>query len=492
MKNRASQRNLFSTIICKLLPFFVWSLFLFPPLSAQPQECFLIMVGPEASSTGQVLLAHNNDLTGTEASMLVRVPAEEEMKILPDDALSFGPACDMLVLQTNKGFAEGDAVAINEHGVAIAGGLSMKKDRSHRATLADPLVKEGLGGGIRYYALQHARTARECVEIIAACYNRYGISYPSGTGIADDKEMWYLESGGGHSWAAMRIPANTYFVGANSYRIEMVRFSDTVNYMWSPNLPELARETGFGQNGTFRFADFFGGGRKETYGNNRYNTLRLWRAVTLLTATWHPSPDDQQFLPFLIPEKKITPERCFEVLRDHYQGTSYDLFAPANKKDPPRAIADRRCVHTDVITLTPGLPASYGAVLWTGLSTPYSAVYVPVFFGIDEIPPGYDTAPDHFVNMSAFWIFKKLTDLSYDHYPSLMKQWQTQRREFERKELSLLPTLTRQAAVIARNDPQQLERYLGRQTRQFARGALRMAKEEIHELETSQKGAAVH
>ena len=471
----------------KLLPFSVWFLFLSLPLSSQTQECFLIMVGPQASATGQVLLAHNNDLTGNEASLLVRVPAEEEMKILPDDALSFGPACDMLILQTNKGFAEGDAVAINEHGVAIAGGLSMKDDRSHRARIADPLVKEGLGGGIRYYALQHARTARECVEIIAACYNRYGISYPSGTGIADENEMWYLESGGGHSWAAMRIPANTYFVGANSYRIEMVSFSNTVDYMWSPNLPELARETGFGQNGNFRFADFFGGGRKEKYGNNLYNTLRLWRAVTLLTATWHPSPDDKHFFPFLIPEKKITPERCFKVLRDHYQGTPYDIFAPANKKNPPRAIADRRCVHTDLITLTPGLPASYGAVLWTGLSTPYSAIYIPVYFGVGEIPPGYDTAPDHFVNMSAFWIFKKLTDLSYSNYPVLMRKWSEQRKELEEREMRIQPAVLRQAKEIADKDPEKLGDYLGRQTRQFAFDAIRLASEQIYRLQQETK-----
>jgi dipeptidase len=487
MKNRLSQRITLFVFPKGLLFFLLWLLFVSPPLTAQPQECFLIMVGPEASATGQVLLAHNNDLTGSEASMLVRVPAEEEMHYLPDDALSFGPACEMLILQTNKGFAEGDAAAINEYGVAIAGGLSMKDDRSSRARRADPLVKEGLGGGVRYFALQHARTARECVEIIGACYDHYGISYPSGVGIGDSREMWYLESGGGHSWAAMRLPANSYFVGANSYRIEMVDLADTLNYKWSPNLPELARETGYGRNGSFRFADFFGGGRKERTGDNRYNTLRLWRAITLLTSTWHPSPGEEHFFPFLVPEKKITLEKCFEVLRDHYQNTPYDLFALANRTHPPRAIADKHCVHTDVITLTPGEPVSYGAVLWTGLSTPYSAVYVPVYFGIDEIPPGYDTAPDHFVNMSAFWIYKKLTDLSYDNYPRLMRKWTEQRKAFEQKEIRLQPAIIRQAGAIAGKDPEKLREYLGRQTRQFAFEAIRMTSEQIYHLQEKEK-----
>ena len=44
----------------------------------------------------------------------------------------------MLVLQIYKGFAEGDAVAVNEHGVAVAGGLALGKGcwtaRSARCT----------------------------------------------------------------------------------------------------------------------------------------------------------------------------------------------------------------------------------------------------------------------------------------------------------------------------------------------------------------------
>ena len=485
-------RDIRVSAILKGILFLPFSLLFFTQVTAQSQECFLIMVGPEASATGQVLLAHNNDLTGTEASMLVRVPAGDTMNIFPGAAPGYGPSYSMLILQTNKGFAEGDAVAVNEHGVAVAGGLSLKADRSRRAEEADPLVKGGLGGGIRYFALQHARTARECVRIIGECYDRYGIGYPSGVGIADAQEMWYLESGGGHAWAAMRIPAGAFFVAANSYNLSRVDLSDTARYLCSQRLRQLAASEGYDRQGLFPFARFFGGGHARRYGDNRYNTLRLWRAALLLGSMHPATPGDTLPGHLHLPEHKITLQECFDVLRDHYQGTPYDLFSPANRSHPPRAIADRRCVHTDVITLTPGLPASYGAVLWTGLSTPLTAVYIPVFFGVDAIPRGYERAPDHYDALSAFWVFKKLTDLSWEHYPSLMKQWQAQRKEFERKELSLMPTLTRQAAIIARNDPQELEKYLGRQTQQFAREALRMATEQIHDLETSPKRAAAH
>lgn len=37
-------------------------------------ECFLILAGKDTTSDGSVLLAHNNDLTGTEASLIEKYP----------------------------------------------------------------------------------------------------------------------------------------------------------------------------------------------------------------------------------------------------------------------------------------------------------------------------------------------------------------------------------------------------------------------------------
>ncbi|MBL7138174.1 MAG: hypothetical protein ISS17_05335 [Bacteroidales bacterium] len=88
-------------------------------LAAQHQECYLLMAGRGATATGQVYLAHNNDLSGEEASMLV--------------------------LQIYKGFAEGDSVAINAHGVAIAGGKAHELWDSAQSTFyfGSPTIPEG-------------------------------------------------------------------------------------------------------------------------------------------------------------------------------------------------------------------------------------------------------------------------------------------------------------------------------------------------------------
>lgn len=119
-------------------------------LEAQQQECFLLMAGKNATTDGKVLLAHNNDLSGIEASMLVKIPRKEKINILPDLSYPSTEKYEILILQTNLGFEEGDAVAINKNGVAIAGGLSLKQDRNEKVKRADPLIEGGLGGGVRY------------------------------------------------------------------------------------------------------------------------------------------------------------------------------------------------------------------------------------------------------------------------------------------------------------------------------------------------------
>ncbi|MFP4546485.1 MAG: dipeptidase [Fidelibacterota bacterium] len=448
----------------------LWSSLVF----AQQQECFLLMVGKEASATGQVLLAHNNDLSGDEASMVVRVPAGQGIDYLPDDQFDFGSRYEMLILQTNIGFKEGDAVGINEKGVAVAGGLSMKKDRNSQIKETDPLIKSGLGGGVRYFALQHAKTARECINIIGQCYEHYGVSYLSGFGIADTNEIWYLETGGGKSWAAVRIPDDHYFVGANSYRIGEIDLSDTANVICSDNLKNIAK------NGRFNFQRSFGGGFREKSGNNHYNTRRIWRGIHLLNPEKDIFSGDEYFPLSCNPKEKITLEQTFDLLRDYYSGTEFSIYKNGELNDEERAIASWRCVHTDVITLTPGKPVDYGAVLWTGLSTPFTAIYVPFYYGIESVPEAYSFAPTSYDKQSAFWLFKHLGDLCRPDYPQKMKSWIKKREQFEQM-------IIEEHCGILNNmkslDPSEGREYLTGRTQKFSNTALRMTKEMIDSLE---------
>ncbi len=445
----------------------------FVPL--QGQECYLLMLGKECSENGKVLLAHNNELGGKEASMLRIVPVSEEIDILPENNYPFSETSAMLILQTNKGFAEGDAVAINKHGVAIAGGLSLKTDRNSKARKIDPLVPTGLGGGVRYLALQHSKTAKECVELMGKLYTKFGIKYPSAAGIADSNEVWYIEAGGGSSWAAVRIPDDKYIAAANSYRIARIDFNDTINYISSPGLKDFCIESGL-WNGKddFNFSLIFGGGRKESSGSNLYNSLRVWRAFNLLNPGLK-IPDNQEYFPmFQKPEKKISLEKLFSILRDHYNNTPYDVWTKENTDNPKRAIADWNCVHTSVISIEPGVPPDYGSVIWTGLSTPYSAVYIPVYLGINDLPPDYEYAPEKPDRKSAFWQFKTLGDSLRSNYPDNASDWLIKRKRSESIFIKENEIIIKKATELYDENPDNGRKYLRDQTAYFAQKALQL------------------
>lgn len=446
-------------------------------LEAQTQECFLLMAGKECSVSGEVFLAHNNELSGIEASMLKLVPSTEKINLLPGNKPLDLQAFKMLILQTNKGFAEGDAVAINEFGVAIAGGLSLKTDRNSKVKLLDPLLKSGLGGGVRYLALQHSKTARECIQLMGELYTEFGIKYPSGVGVADSNENWYMETGGGRSWAAIRIPNDHFFVAANSYRIGNISFSDSLNFISSYGLQDFCINKGLWDgNKVFNFSLIFGGGRKEKTGSNLYNSLRVWRAINLLCPDQGVSSESEYFPMFMKPYQKISLETLFSVLRDYYNNSLFDIWAEENLNKPERSIADWNCVHTSVISLNPGQEVDYGSVLWTGLSTPYSAVYIPVYFGVSTLPSEYEYAPRENDINSAFWIFKNRGDSFRNNYPLDASEWILKRKNLEKSLIVKHKKVVKEAAYLFQKDAEDGRNYLNQQTYSFARQALKISR----------------
>ena len=457
--------------------------------NAIQRECFLLMVGKYASKSGNMLLAHNNDLSGSEASMSVKIPKSKEMIYLSDSANIYGKPASMLVVQIYKGFSEGDAAAINDYGVAIAGGLSLKLDRNTFVKSIDPLKENGLGGGIRYFALQHAKTARQCVKVIGECYDKYGIAYPSGVGIADSNEIWYMEAGGGRSWAAIRIPNDCYFVAANSYRIRKVDFSDTLNFLYSTNLQKLYKKYVLSRDtaAQFDFAGFFGGGVREKDGNNFYNSRRIWRTIDWLNPQLNLPAGTENFPMFIRPENKITLKKCFSILRDYYKDTPYDIFEKQNRKKPERAIATFKGVHTEVIEIAPSKPVEFGSILWAGVASPFTAVYIPFYFGIDSIPPAYGRFAVKSDTNSAFWIFKTLGDLGKDNYKNKMKTWRQLRRQLESDIIKKQSIIIQNAEKMIISGSTGLSKYLEENNYYFSRQATNLAKEMLNNLMSKQR-----
>ena len=454
--------------------------------------CTMILAGKDATADGSVLLAHNNDLPGNIASLIQIIPGQKHepgeiiifkngLKI-PQVAQTFR----MLMMNCFYGFSEGDAVAINEYQVAIAGGVALKGDQNRKAQEADPLIKTGVSGYIRYIALQRSRTARECVEIIGEMYSKYGISYPSGVGVADPNEVWYIEAGGGKCWAAQRVPDNAYLVVANGYRIGAVDFNDKKNFIYPLYLKKTSVKKNLWKTNKkiFHFARIFGG-QKQTE-NNYYNARRVWRAQQLLTPSLKQDPDAFTHPVMLKGDKKITIPQLIEVLRDYYKGTSFDVSKNASPQPVTRerAIGVFNTVHTDVIQLRNNMPPEIGGVIWAGVSPSLTTPYIPYYLGIKEIPPPYGVAGPWFDNNSAYWHFRTLTTLLELRFPALIKEILPMWQAMESRLFSLQDPVEKTVLELYKKDREAAGDFLTVYSYGLSLKALQMAKELKKKIKT--------
>ncbi|MCP4220456.1 MAG: dipeptidase [bacterium] len=491
-------------------------------VSFQLYSCSMVLVGKNATADGSVLLAHNNDLPGNIASKIIIVPGKNRP---PGSVITFKNGLEipgaaetyrMLMMCCYYGFGEGDAVAVNQYQVAIAGGVALKGDRNHDAQHADPLNPKGISGHIRYIALQRSKTARECVQLIGDMYSKYGISYPSGVGVADANEVWYLEAGGGKCWAAARVPDNSYLAVTNGYRIGTIDFNDHDNFIYPLYLKDFTIKKGLWkpEKKEFNFARIFGG-RKEKE-QDYYNARRIWRMQQILTPSRRQNPNDFDFPLMLKPDKKLTVPMLIAILRDRCQGTPYAVdtsqgcgissrkgahvrqgdgdVSPhkntANTGDAAKPVKKERVVgvlntvHSDVICLRSELPAEIGAVMWAAVGAAPSSPYVPYYLGISEISDVYGNAGPAYDPQSAFWIFRSLTTLLEPRFSTVGNYVLSQLRAMEKQEFDLQPEVEKTALRLYKKDKVKALGFLTIYSNGLSLQALQKAKILKRELET--------
>ncbi len=450
----------------------------------------MVLVGKKATRDGSVLLAHNNDLPGTIASLVKVIPHQSHP---PGAVIRFESGLEipqvshtfrLLIMYCYYGFAEGDTIAINPYGVTLAGGVSLKDDRNTAARAADPLIKNGITGYIRYIALQRYKTARECVEFMGRMYSKHGIAYPSGMAIADQNEIWYMEAGGGKCWAAQRVPDDCYLAAANGYRIQEIDFKDKRNFILPPYLKSLAKKKGLWKGKQpFNFARIFGGQKERE--KDYYNARRIWRLQRQLTPSLQQDPQAFTHPVMLKPDRKVDLAGLFALLRDYYKGTPFDVSrvsaGAAGKKE--RAVGIFRTVHTDVVQLRDNLPPEIGAVMWAGLGSAFTTPYIPYYLGIKETPRPYQIAGPSFDGNSAFWHFRALTtllELRFSLLDKILPVWQG----MEKRLLGLQPEVERTALSLYKKAPEQARDFLTFYCNGLSLEALDTAKELRDRLHT--------
>jgi len=372
---------------------------------------------------------------------------------------------------------------MNEHQVVIG-----ETTFGGRKGLKDP--RGGIDyGSLMYVALERARTAREAIRIMTGLTAKYGY-YSSGESfsIADPKEVWIMDLIGkgpadkGAVWVARRIPEGYVSAHANQARSRTFPRKDPQNTLYAKDVVSFARKKGFfkGADADFSFSDTYA---PATCRDLRIREARVWsffRRIApklLLPVDYVRCVKGAKPMPLWIkPERKLTARDLMASMRDHFEGSPFDLrkdvgagpfelpyrWRPlvwkveGKKYLNERAIATQQTGFSFVSQSRAWLPGPIGGVLWFSVDDAASTVYIPMYAGITEISPPYAVSSgsfDKFSWGSAFWVFNWVSNFAYTRYKDIIADIGLVQTRFERQFTQDQAELEKKALALYKQAP---------------------------------------
>lgn len=344
-------------------------------------------------------------------------------------------------------------------------------------------------------ALQRAKTAREAIKVMTELVAEYGYRSTGETfSIADPEEAWILEmigpgaGGTGAVWVAVKIPDGMISAHANRARIGEFPLHDPANCLYSENVISLAVEKGYynpesGQ--PFRFCDVY---CPPTPKNRRYAEARVWSIFRRAAPSLNLSPDYHRAVEgaepyplWLKPDKKLTVSDVFALMRDHYEGTEFDMtvgidagpFGNPNRWRPiywtvdsveymwERPISTQQTGFSMVSQARSWLPDPVGGVLWYGIDDTYFTCYFPLYCGINAVPESYATGSlSRFSWDSAWWVFNFVANYANLKYSYIKEDILAVQSELETDFTTMQSAVDAAAAALYHVDQDLMTEYL--------------------------------
>jgi dipeptidase len=378
---------------------------------------------------------------------------------------------------------------MNEHQLVIA-----ETTFDGRQELVNP-------DGILHYwdlmqlALQRSRTAREAIDLIAELVEEYGYrSTGESFSIGDPSEAWILEMIGrgperkGAVWVAMRIPDGMISCHANRARIGSFPLDDPKNCLFSDDVISFAVERGYYDPASvkpFRFDDAY---CPATPKSLRYTATRVWslfrRAAPSLDLSpdYHRAVEGAEPYPLWIrPDRKLALADVFELMRDHYEGTEFDMtvgpdagpFGSPDRSRPiawtvdgveyawERPISTRQTGFSFVSQSRSRLPDAVGGVLWYGVDDTWFTCYTPLYCCIDAIPPSFAAGSlEKFSSESAWWVFNFVSNYAQLRYSDMSPEVRAAQSALEGEMIARQHAVEETALRLLEEDLERARRYL--------------------------------
>ncbi len=431
----------------KRIPLFI--ALMLPALGWMTQDalgCTNLIAGPKATVDGSVFVTYAAD-SHNLYGMLTHTPAADHPK---------GAMRKVIEWDTNKPLGEIPQPAhtynvvgnINEHQVAIGestwGGHNELVD-----TTGNSIIDYG---SLIQIALERSKTAREAIRVMTDLVDKYGYaSSGESFSIADKNEVWVLEMIGkgaekGAVWIAVRIPDNAISGHANEPRIRKVDYKDKDNVLYSKDMISFARKRGYfnGKDEDFSFADAYSthdAGTRRGCDGRVWSFFRRYNPDADKYFAWVNNDGDEPMPLYVIPDRKLTVKDMQDSMRDHFEGTPYEMTSDigAGPYHVPyrwrpmefevdgktytneRAIATQQTGWSFVSQSRADMPDPVGGVLWFGTDDTNTTVYMPIYCSVTEVPEQLGEGDvNTFDFNSNFWMNTWVANQAYERYDRMI------------------------------------------------------------------------
>ena len=408
--------------------------------------CTTVLVGAKASHDGSTMIARTDDGHYDVKRITVVNPKDQPKKYrsvishleidLPENPLRY-TACPSVDPKEGIWAATG----INEAQVGMTATETITSNP--RVLAADPPVEyrkaatrkeKDIPGGIGeedlvVLVLPYIRSAREGVLRLAELLEKYGTYESNGIAFNDEKEVWWLETIGGHHWMARKVPDDQVVIAPNQFAMDGFDLEDAFGKkkanLCSADLREFIAENFLDLNtdGKFNPRAVFGSRRDM---DHIYNTPRAWfmgRYLAPKTYRWDgenadftPESDD---IPWsLKPERKVTPEDVKYLLSGHYQGTPYDPYTgrEPGKRGKYRSIGINRTGVTSICQIRPYGPETAKGIEWICFGPTTFSAMLPVYPNVAKLPDYLSKVATETSTENFYWSSRFLAALGDAHY----------------------------------------------------------------------------
>ena len=345
-------------------------------------------------------------------------------------------------------------------------------------------------------AMERAKTAREAIQVMTDLVAEFGYaSTGESISVADPNEAWIFEIIGkgkgvkGAVWVARRVPDGTISGHANQSRIRTFPLHDPANCLYSKDVISFARTKGWfaGRDEEFSFADTYA---PADFGSLRACEARVWNMFRRAAPSANLPIDYVKGVPgaaplplWVKPDKKLTVADAMALMRDHFEGTEFDMtkdvgagpFACPYRWRPmewevdggkyvhERAISTQQTGYSFIAQMRSELPDPIGGVIWWGVDDTYSTVWAPMYCGIREVPGPYAAGVadlHHFSWNSLFWTFNWVANFAYSRYSDMIVDIQQVQRELEGRFLAEQAEIDGAALALYLQSPELAREYL--------------------------------